>query len=373
VRQESELRIKKLNSENQVHNKSRLDKTMHVSEKMVQFASEHIAGRDLAAGPFPHDVWEMMRSEGLLEPLTSYSEISSAGKALLRHGGNIGIALSWMLHQLAYRFVFERLGTPGQKEMLSGGKTACLAMSEPKTGAHPKYMKTRAEATDGGYVITGEKAFITNAPIADIFVVIAVTDEKEGRKKFSAIIVPKSSKGLSVVDMGIPFLRPSPHGIVKLDSCTVPNENLIGAEGSAYNEIVLPFREVEDVMMMGPLAGAMEFIISGIAAMLRASPTNDDILLMLGRMMAICETVVFIAEKAAGLLDENRAGNLLPVILVSRTMAAEFQEISDKIISGSTEGDKRLAVMLNDFSKLIRIADGVSMIKQKRLGEMLLK
>jgi hypothetical protein len=73
------------------------------------------------------------------------------------------------------------------------------------------------------------------------------------------------------------------------------------------------------------------------------------------------------------MLDENIENNLLPVILVSRTMAVEFQEISDKIISGSTIGDKHLPAMLTDFSKLIRVADGVSMIKQKRLGEMMLK
>jgi alkylation response protein AidB-like acyl-CoA dehydrogenase len=362
-----------MNAENRVQNKSSFDKTTHISEKMSQFAKEHIAPRDLTTGPFPHEVWEIMRFHGLLEPLTSYSEISSAGEALVRHGGNIGYCLSWMLHQLAYRFVFERLGTPEQREMLSGGKTACLAMSEPKTGAHPKHMKTRAELTPDGFVITGEKAFITNAPIADMFVVIAITNETEGRKNFSAIIVPKSSAGLSVADMGIPFLRPSPHGIVKLNSCTVPKENLIGSPGEAYNEIVLPFREVEDVMMMGPLAGAMEFILNGIAAMLKPEAINDDILLMLGRMKAISETAVFIGDKAAGMLDQNAANNLLSVIIVSRTMAAEFQELSEKIISGFASGDKNLPVMLADFSKVIRIADGVSMIKQKRLGEMLLK
>ena len=362
-----------MNAENRVQNKFSFDITTHISEKMSQFAKEHIVLRDLTAGPFPHDVWEIMRSHGLLEPLTSYSEISSAGESLVKHGGNIGYCLSWMLHQLAYRFVFERLGTPDQKKMLSGGKTACLAMSEPKTGAHPKHMKTRAELTSEGFVITGEKAFITNAPIADIFVVITITDETEGRKHFSAIIVPKSSTGLRVADMGIPFLRPSPHGIVNLDSCIVPKENLIGKESSAYNEIVLPFREVEDVMMMGPLAGAMEFILNGIAAMIKPEAINDDILLMLGRMKAISETTAFIAKKAAGLLDQNVAENLLPVILVTRTMALEFCEISEKIISLFAAGDNHLPVMLADFSKVIRIADGVSMIKQKRLGEMLLK
>ena len=342
-------------------------------EKMGQFAREHLAQRNLYAGPFPDDLWETMHSEGLLEPLACYSEISSSGEALVRHGGNIGIALSWMLHQLSYRFVFERLGTPEQIGMLTGGKTACLAMSEPKTGAHPKHMKTSAESTDSGYVITGEKAFITNAPIADIFVVIAVTGEEEGRKSFSAIIVPKSCAGLSVADMGIPFLRPSLHGIVKFDSCTVPKENLIGAQNSAYNEIVLPFREVEDVMMMGPLAGAMGFIMDGISKILRHSKVNDDILLTLGRMKAISGTSVFTAQKSAGMLDENIENNLLPVILVSRTMAAEFQELSEKIISGSPARNKQLSAMLADFAKMIRIADGVSMIKQKRLGETLLK
>ena len=339
---------------------------------MKEFAEKYVFARDLHEGSFPNDIWEKMRARGLLEPFTSYSEISSAGESLVRYGGNIGYCLSWMLHQLAYRFVFERLGTPDQKKMLSGGKTACLAMSERKTGAHPKHMKTRAKLTPDGFVITGEKAFITNAPIADIFVVIAITDETEARKHFSAIIVPKSSAGLHVVDMGIPFLRPSPHGIVNLDSCIVPKENLIGKEGSAYNEIVLPFRVVEDIMMMGPLAGGMKFIMGCIADTLKYSKVSDDILLMLGRMNAISETTAFIADKAAGLLDENAPNNLLSVILVSRTLASEFCEISEKIVSGFAAGDNHLPVMLADVSKVIRIADGVSKIKQKRLGEMLL-
>lgn len=340
---------------------------------MRRFASEHIAGRNLYEGPFPRDLWKMMRSEGLLEPFTSYSEISSAGEALVRYGGNIGIALSWMLHQLACRFVINRLGTLEQKAMLAGGKTACLAMSEPGTGAHPKHMKSRAELTPGGYVITGEKAFITNAPIADLFVVITVTGEKEGRKEFSALIVPESSEGLKVADMDLPFLRPSPHGTVKIDTCAVPEENLIGTKGKAYDEIVLPFREVEDIMMMGPLAGAMRFVMDGLAKMLRHSEPGEEVLLMLGRMKAISGAAAFIAGKAAVALDENIENDLLPVILVSRTMAAEFLELAGRIISESKDGNKQLSIMIGDFGKIIRIADGVSKIKQKRLGETLLR
>ncbi len=343
------------------------------NEKMKQFASEHIAGRNLYEGPFPSDLWEMMCSDGLLEPLKGYSEISSSGEALVRFGGNIGIALSWMLHQLACRFVFDRLGTPEQKAMLAGGKTACLAMSEPGTGAHPKHMKTRAELSGDSYSITGEKAYITNAPIADLFVVIAVTGEKEGRKEFSALIVPESSAGLSVADMGLPFLKPSPHGSVKLDPCAVPEENLIGSEGMAYEEIVLPFREVEDIMMMGPLTGAMGFIMDGIVKIPRHTEINDEVLLMLGRMKAITGAAAFIARKAAAALDEDIENKLLSVILVSRTMAAEFQELAGKLISGNAAGDEKLSIMLDDFGKMIRIADGISKIKQKRLGETLLR
>jgi hypothetical protein len=343
------------------------------NEKIRRFASEHIAGRNLYEGPFPSDLWEMMRSEGLLEPLTSYSEISSAGETLVRHGGNIGIALSWMLHELTCRFVFDRLGTPEQKAMPAGGKTACIAMSEPGTGAHPKHMKSRAEFTRNGYVITGEKAYITNAPIADILVVIAVTGEKEGRKEFSALIVPESSEGLSVADMDLPFLRPSPHGTVKIDSCIVPGKNLIGTKGKAYDEIVLPFREIEDIMMMGPLAGAMGFIMDGLAKKLRHSEPGEEVLLMLGRMKAISGAAAFIAGKAAAALDENIENDLLPVILVSRKMAAEFQELAGRIISESNYVNKKLSIMIEDFGKIIKIADGVSKIKQKRLGETLLR
>jgi len=342
---------------------------MDMIEKMAGFAKKHIAVANLNTDEFPDDIWKGMRSQGLLNICSSYYEIGMAGYQLVCEGGNIGIALSWMLHQLAGRFVFERLGNDFQKKMLFSGKTACLAMSEPKTGAHPKFMKTKALSVPDGYIINGEKTYITNAPIADLAVVITITSEDEGRKDFSAFVIPKGTPGMTISAMNIAFVKPSPHGTIKLEDCHVPRGSLIGTPGRAYSQIVHPFREVEDACMMGIMSGAMAFVLN------RLNPDTgltDEEKLAAGRMKAISDTVAVLARQASIMLDEGNMQNLLSLILVLRSLGNEFFSIADDSSHDFFRGDSRLAAMLGDSKAMITIAGNVARIKQKKLGESIL-
>src|SRR6267154_2736362 len=79
--------------------------------------------------------------------------------------------------------------------LASGEWVGCFGLTEPDHGSDPGGMTTRASKVDGGYRLSGSKMWITNAPIADVFVVWAKTDEHEGRIK--GFVLEKGMKGLS--------------------------------------------------------------------------------------------------------------------------------------------------------------------------------
>ncbi len=108
------------------------------------------------------------------------------------------------------------------------------AMTEPDSGSDAFNMKTRAVKKGNRYILNGSKMFITNAPIADLLLVFAVTDKTKGFAGVSAFIVEKGFTGFGV---GKPIdkmgLRTSPIGEVVLEDCEVPEENRLGKEGGA--------------------------------------------------------------------------------------------------------------------------------------------
>ncbi len=87
---------------------------------------------------------------------------------------------------------FLSFGTEAQRAAWAG-KALAVGISEPKVGAHPKLLTTRAEATEGGFRITGQKAWVSNGPSADAIIVFAITAEEAGRKRYSAFIVPRET------------------------------------------------------------------------------------------------------------------------------------------------------------------------------------
>jgi glutaryl-CoA dehydrogenase len=119
-------------------------------------------------------------------------------------------------------------GSDAQKEkylpkLASGEWIGCFGLTEPDHGSDPGSMKTRAETTDGGYVLNGAKMWISNAPVADVFVVWAKLDGK-----IRGFILEKGTKGLSANKIEGKFsLRASPTGEVVLDGVEVPEDALM--------------------------------------------------------------------------------------------------------------------------------------------------
>ncbi|WP_158044783.1 acyl-CoA dehydrogenase [Skermanella pratensis] len=109
-------------------------------------------------------------------------------------------------------------------KLASGEWVGCFGLTEPDAGSDPGSMKTRARKVEGGYSVSGSKQWITNSPIADVFVVWAKDDAGEIR----GFVLEKGMKGLSAPKIEGKFsLRASITGGIAMDEVFVPEENLL--------------------------------------------------------------------------------------------------------------------------------------------------
>jgi acyl-CoA dehydrogenase len=291
----------------------------------------------------------------------------------------MGIAMTWMMHELLSRWLISKFGNQKQQRALlpklaQGGITISLAASEPNTGAHPKYMRTAAEITGTGYRINGEKTYLTNGPLADIFIVIAVIGEHSGEKKLSAFLVPKDAPGLFVTGtMDLSILKPSPHCGITLKDCIVGKDKLLGMPGNAHEKIVKPFREIEDTLMMGPISGGLFYQLNQLKRIVyqRNIRVDADMILELGNLQCEAEALHVLAMVAAERIDHQSDNPPVgPLTLYFRKQVSDFQDRMIKIITKiGGETDFRLMSMAKDIASGIRIASNVSKLKLQRIGE----
>lgn len=132
------------------------------------------------------------------------------------------------------------LGNDEQKQrylprMATGEWVGCFALTESQAGSDPAAMRTNAVKQGDKWILNGEKIYITNATIANVFTVMAVTDRSKGAKGISAFIVERDFPGLSVGPnerkMGMHGCGTAP---VIMQDCKVPAANLLGPEGMGY-------------------------------------------------------------------------------------------------------------------------------------------
>ncbi len=110
--------------------------------------------------------------------------------------------------------------------LCDGSLIGCFGLTEPDAGSDPGGMKTRAEKTEGGYRLSGSKMWISNAPIADVFVVWAKSDAHDG--KIRGFVLEKGLKGLSAPKIGgKQSLRASVTGEIVMDGVEVGEEALL--------------------------------------------------------------------------------------------------------------------------------------------------
>jgi acyl-CoA dehydrogenase len=128
-------------------------------------------------------------------------------------------------------------GTPEQRTWLSrtraGMAISGFALTEPGSGSDVANTATTATRVPGGFRLDGEKTYISNGGIADIYVLFARTGEAAGAKGLSAFLVPAATAGFEVVER-IDVMAPHPLARLRLENVIVPESALIGKPGEGF-------------------------------------------------------------------------------------------------------------------------------------------
>ncbi|MDC9811511.1 MULTISPECIES: acyl-CoA dehydrogenase [Rhizobium] len=222
----------------------RLAEQLTDEERMVQdtahaYAREKLAPRVLDAFRNERtdpDIFREMGELGLLGPTIS-PDYGGAGLGYVAYGliareverVDSGYRSMMSVQSSLVMVPIETFGSEAQKlkylpKLATGEWIGCFGLTEPDHGSDPGSMATRAKKVDGGYSLTGSKTWISNAPIADVFVVWAKTEDGLIR----GFILEKGWKGLSAPAIhGKVGLRASITGEVVMDGVFVPEENLL--------------------------------------------------------------------------------------------------------------------------------------------------
>lgn len=128
-------------------------------------------------------------------------------------------------------------GTPGQRAWLdrtrAGTAISAFALTEPGSGSDVARTATTATRDGSDYVIAGEKTYISNGGIADLYVVFARTGEAPGAKGLSAFLMPADSPGLEIVER-IEVIAPHPLAHLRFNDVRLPASAMIGAPGRGF-------------------------------------------------------------------------------------------------------------------------------------------
>jgi glutaryl-CoA dehydrogenase len=224
-------------------------------------------------------------------------------------------------------------GTEEQKKkylpkLASGKWIGCFGLTEPNHGSDPASMETRAKKVDGGYILQGNKMWITNSPIADVFVVWAKLDGE-----IRGFILEKGMKGLSAPKIEGKFsLRASSTGEIVMNEVFVPEENIFpNVKGLAG-----PFgclNKARYGIAWGAL-GAAEFCWHAARQYTLDRPqfgrplaANQIIQLKLANMMTEITLGLQGALRVGRLIDEDRAAPEM-ISLVKRNSCGKALEIA---------------------------------------------
>lgn len=216
----------------------------------------------------PYELWKKMGNLGLTGMMLD-ADLGGLGDDLLTsvviHEEmsvySPAIAMSLGAHAILAGNVINRGGNKKQKEkyippIAAADKIAAICITEPEIGSDAAHPRTRAIKKGDKYILKGSKIFITNGPIADIFVVYARTSD-DPKRGVSAFIVEKDFGNISVEKMHKMGMRSSPTGFVTFNDTEVPEENLLRGEGEGTH-IMMEGLDVERIGLSGSNLGMIK-------------------------------------------------------------------------------------------------------------------
>ncbi len=279
------------------------------------------------------------------------------------------------------------LGNEAQKQkylprMATGEWIGCFALTEAEAGSDPAAMRTTAVKKGDRYVLNGEKIYITNAPVASVFTLMAVTDKSKGVKGISAFILERGYKGLSV---GKNELKMGMHGCttapVILQDCEVPAENLLGAEGMGYVQ-ALKTLTAGRVTVAARCCGMMDKLISRSAEYMKVRSQGGHKLAeyqglqwMLADMAVQRDAARLLTRRGIDTLMSGERGTLEAAMAKLYATEALGKVVDAAVQIHGGMGYMRDAGIETTYrdARIVRIYEGTSEIQRNIIAGQLLK
>jgi alkylation response protein AidB-like acyl-CoA dehydrogenase len=233
-----------------------------------------------------------------------------------------GFIFSLNAHMWACQHPIARFGSEAQKArylpgMANGSLIGAHAMSEPGAGSDAFSLRTTATPSGDVYLLRGSKTFVSNAPLADVFIAFARKPGSTGFSGLSCFILERDTPGLRV---GSPLKKMGLHSSrmaeVFFDDCEVPNANLLGRHGLGM-PIFTAAMELERSMILASTIGAMERTLERSLAYARERRQFDQ---PIGKFQAVShplvdmklrlETARLLLYRLAWLIDNGRPAAL---------------------------------------------------------------
>ena len=337
------------------------------------------------------------RSYGGLHPRLDIRSICLTRRALARYSS---LADTMFIMQGLGSYPITLAGSEKLKQQFlplvaSGKAIAAFALTEPGAGSDAAGIQTLARRNGNDYIIEGTKKFISNAGIADFYVVFAKTDPAQGRKGMSAIVVEKDAPGFRMVRQ-IELIAPHPIGEFHLDHCRVPAENLLGREGQGFSivlETLESFRATVGAAALGLAERALEEAITYANTRVqfgKALSEFQGLRFMLAEMATELEAARLLVLQAAWKLDQAHCedpANIHPPassnsnLVLSSSMAKLYAtETAQKVIDQALQIHGGMGVVkgtvverLYREIRALRVYEGTSEIQKEIISHQLLK
>ncbi|MCO5147843.1 MAG: acyl-CoA dehydrogenase family protein [Aquamicrobium sp.] len=267
-------------------------------------------------------------------------------------------------------------GSPGQKEWLrktrAGTALSAFALSEPRSGSDVANMEMTATRDGGDYVLSGEKTWISNGGIADVYCVFARTGEAPGAKGISAFVVPADTAGLTVAER-LEVVASHPLARLAFNDVRVPASAMIGRPGEGFRiamSVLDVFRSTVGAAALGFARRALDETVARVRERQLFGAPLFDLQMVQGHVadMALdVDAAALLIYRAAWVKDQGAARVTREAAMAKLYATDRAQAVIDKAVQlHGGDGVRRGHIVESLYREIraLRIYEGASDVQK---------
>ncbi len=275
-------------------------------------------------------------------------------------------------------------GTPQQRLWLdktrAGRAIAAFALTEPGSGSDVAATATTAEKVPDGWRLSGEKTWISNGGIADLYVIFARTGEAPGARGLSAFVMPADAAGLCVVER-LEVIAPHPLARLRLDGVVLPEGALIGAPGQGFKiamAVLDVFRPTVGAAALGFARRALDEALARVQSRRIQGQPLSDLQMVQGHLadMALkIDAAALLVYRAAWSKDQGAARITREAAMAKLYATEAAQEVIDMAVQlHGGEGLRHGATVERLYREIraLRIYEGASDVQRLVIARSIL-